>query len=591
MTADHENVRAPKHDALASRPWRRLGALGTLLLALGLPWSGSALGAQVPPDRTQTTDTAQTLDSLADSTPPPALRRAGSPVLYGLDTLFMIYEPLGPYTAAERASAASLRLDSVSAALAIAGDSARATLEVLPTATNVVLAGVVITSVTDADALAAGQERDSLSAAVADSVSAAAARTERSGLGELATGLLKTLLASALLIIVLHVLRWVFNKTYALLEPEKAEWIRTVRIQRLELISAERLQQTLFFIARVLRVVLTVGVLYFFIPLVLSFFPLTAGLAEDLVQLVLDPLRETWTAVSTYVIEDLFSIVVILGVMYYAFRLIHMIFDGIRTRRIKISGFHTDWAEPTYQIVRFLGLALAIILIWPHLPMSDSPGFQGVAAFLGLLVTFGSASAISNIVGGVVLIYMRAFQIGDRVQIADTVGDVIEKGMLVTRIRTPKNVNVTIPNSMVLSNHLINYSRAALREGVVLHTTITLGYDVPWPKVHEVLEGAAGATSGIMETPAPFVLQKSLDDFYVAYELNAYTREPNRAERIYSQLHENIQDGCNAAGIEILSPHFRSLRDGNALQVPEDAVPPGHRAGGFRIDNSAGGDR
>ena len=593
MTRELEWVEALEHDRDPHRSGagvRRTasGLLGGLVFCAVL---AGTLSAQETGDTSQiAADPIPSVDSVGGAPPPPSLRRTGSPVTFGADTLFMIYEPLGAYTAADRAQAATARLDSVAARIGSRGDSAAAAVDTTAAGLNLVLDGVVIATVTEADAAAVGQPRDSLAVSLLDSLTSAAGRRLSTGLGELATGILKTLGATALLILVLNGLRWLFARAYGLLESEQAGWIRTIRIQRLELISAERLQLTLFFIVRVLRVVLTVGVLYFFIPLVLSFFPRTAGLAGDLVQLVLDPLRETWTAVTTYIVDDLFSILVILGVMYYAMKLIHVIFDGIRTRRIKVAGFYTDWAEPTYQIVRFLGLVLAVILIWPHLPMSGSPGFQGVAAFIGLLVTFGSASAISNIVGGIVLIYMRAFQIGDRVQIADTVGDIIEKGLLVTRIRTPKNVNVTIPNSMVLGNHLINYSRAALKEGVVLHTTITLGYDVPWPKVHEVLVAAANGTEGIMSEPGPFVLQKSLDDFYVAYELNAHTREPNRAERIYSELHQNIQDGCNAAGIEILSPHFRGLRDGNALQVPEDAIPPGHRTAAFRVRRTNGGD-
>ena len=179
---------------------------------------------------------------------------------------------------------------------------------------------------------------------------------------------------------------------------------------------------------------------------------------------------------------------------------------------------------------------------------------------------------------------MRPFQVGDRVQISDTTGDVIEKGLLVTRIRTAKNVNVTIPNSMVLGHHLINYSRAAKREGVILHTTVTLGYDAPWPEVHEALLKAARGTDGAMKTPEPFVLQNRLDDFYVAYEINVYTREPNRMSTIYSDLHRNIQDACNEAGIEILSPHFRSARDGNRLQVPPRYIPEDYESPSFRVD-------
>ncbi len=586
--------------AHAGTPRRRLAALGGLAIGVAVAgvlcsaatWAGP-VAAETTPATVQVPDSARAAPPESVAVAPGDTR--GAPVLFRGNTLYQILLPLGPYTPSDRAAAVSERLDTVAARAAARmalddTDTITSRVDVGPLSSDVVLDQIVVATVTDDDALAAGQARDSLAAMLADSLRAATGRAPPAGLGDFATGLLKTLLAAGVLVLFLTGLGWAFRRLYASLEAEQSRWIRTIRIQRLELISAARLRVTIRFVARFVRVVVTIGALYFFIPLVLSFFPLTAGLAERLVQLVLDPLRETWTAFSAYVVEDLFTILVILGVMYYALKVVRLLFEGIRTRRIRISGFYTDWAAPTYQIVRFLGIVLAVILIWPHLPMSDSRGFQGVAAFLGLLVTFGSASAISNVVGGVVLIYMRAFQIGDRVQIADTVGDVIEKGLLVTRIRTPKNVNVTIPNSMVLGNHLINYSRAALQEGVVLHTTVTLGYDAPWPEVYKALEGAAAKTGGLMEEPAPFVLQKSLDDFYVAYELNVYTHEPNRAERIYSELHQNIQDACNEAGIEILSPHFRGLRDGNTLQVPASAIPKEYKAPGFRIQRMDGGE-
>ncbi len=172
---------------------------------------------------------------------------------------------------------------------------------------------------------------------------------------------------------------------------------------------------------------------------------------------------------------------------------------------------------------------------------------------------------------------------GDRVKIADAVGDVVGKTLLVTRVRTIKNVDIAIPNALVLSSHIVNYSRAARAEGVILHTSVTIGYNSQWRQIHELLIAAAKKTADVIDEPAPFVLQTSLDDFYVTYELNVYTRNPWRMAVIYSDLHLNIQDTFNEAGVEIMSPHFASIRDGNAQATPETYLPENYEAPEFRI--------
>lgn len=218
---------------------------------------------------------------------------------------------------------------------------------------------------------------------------------------------------------------------------------------------------------------------------------------------------------------------------------------------------------------------------------SQSPAFQGVSVFLGVLFSLGSTSAIANTVGGVILIYTRAFQIGDRIMVGEVIGDVEEKSLLVTRLRTPKNILVTIPNSTLLGVNIINYS-ASYRDTkipLILNTTITLGYDIPWRKVHSALIDAALKTDHILREPSPFVLQTSLNDFYVSYEINAYTNATKQLEPIYSQLHQNILDRCNEVGIEILSPHYSALRDGNQNTIPSDYLPQDYNAPGFRLES------
>jgi small-conductance mechanosensitive channel len=210
------------------------------------------------------------------------------------------------------------------------------------------------------------------------------------------------------------------------------------------------------------------------------------------------------------------------------------------------------------------------VVIFPYLPGSSSPVFQGVSVFLGILISLGSSSAISNAVAGLVITYMRPFRIGDRIRIGEVTGDVIEKSLLVTRVKTIKNEEITIPNSQVLTSHTVNYSMANDNEGLIIHTTVTIGYDAPWRQVHELLISAAMKTGGISREPAPFVFQTALNDFYVAYQINAYTKEPSRMAVILSDLHKNIQDAFNDAGVEIMSPHYRSVRDGNTTAIPPE---------------------
>ncbi|MCB1145512.1 MAG: mechanosensitive ion channel, partial [Leptospiraceae bacterium] len=284
----------------------------------------------------------------------------------------------------------------------------------------------------------------------------------------------------------------------------------------------------------------------------------------------LQPVKSVATSLLSY-IPDLFFILVIVLFVKYLLKLSHIIFKEIESSTIKFSGFKPDWAMPTYKIVRFLILIFGLIVIFPYLPGSDSEAFKGVSIFLGVLFSLGSTSIVANAVAGLVLTYMDPFRLGDRVQIGESTGDVIEKTILVTRIKTIKNLIITIPNSVVMGAHIINFSSVESKDKLIIHTTVTLGYDVPWRKIHEVLIAAALDTEGVSKSPAPFVHQRSLDDFSVAYELNAYTRDPHAMAGTLSKLHASVQDHCNSAGIEILSPHYRAVRDGNESTIPKES--------------------
>jgi small-conductance mechanosensitive channel len=203
--------------------------------------------------------------------------------------------------------------------------------------------------------------------------------------------------------------------------------------------------------------------------------------------------------------------------------------------------------------------AFTVAIIYPYLPGSDSRIFQGVSVFVGIIFSLGSSSAIGNLIAGLVITYMRPFKIGDRIQIKDITGFVVEKSPIVIRIKTHKNEYVTFPNMIILNSSIINYHTSSDEdeEGLILYADVTMGYTVPWQQVHEILIEAALQTKMVQKNPKPFVLQTALDDFYAKYQINLYTKEVDRVPAIYSELYQNLQNGFKAAGISLTAPAYR----------------------------------
>lgn len=298
----------------------------------------------------------------------------------------------------------------------------------------------------------------------------------------------------------------------------------------------------------------------------------TMTLAARLILMLYNAVEYIWLSFVGY-LPNLVTIIFIVLIARYLIRMIGLIFEGIQSRRIHLKNFYPEWAETSFGIIKLMVYVLTAVIIFPYLPGSSSPAFQGISIFVGVLVSLGSTTAVANVIAGTVLTYTRAFKVGDQVELADTRGRVIERSTFVTRIQTLKNVIVSIPNSMVLNNNIINYSKNMGQTGLLVHSSITIGYDVPWQTVNALLISAAGKTDGIGSHPEPFVLQTSLEDNYVSYEINGWTREPENLPRIYSRLHANILDEFHGHKVEITSPAYRAVREGNAITVPEVIAP------------------
>ncbi|MDP3090568.1 MAG: mechanosensitive ion channel family protein [Nitrospira sp.] len=525
--------------------------------------------------------------SLHAETAAPTLSQAplpqpiGAPVVLGEDTLFLIYDKLGPFTPQERAQAITDRLTRLAKDPFTSVHSVTATDQELTS--ELVHGEMVVMTITDRDAQPTGKSRQDLARDYAQKIQTALSQShEQFSIRALIIDAAWALLDTAILIVLLVLFHKTFPKIYAKIEAWRGTIIRPIRIQRVELLSADQIATALTALAKTIRIVAVLVLFYVYLTTVLGIFPWTRGISAALFGAVVSTLQAIGQAFATY-IPNVVSIAVIIVVTRYILKMISLLFVGIERGAITLTGFHREWAEPTYKIVRFLVIVFAAIACFPYIPGSQSEGFRGISVFLGLLISLGSAAAIGNVVAGVVLTYMRPFRVGDRVKIADTMGDVMEKTLLVTRVRTIKNVDVTIPNAMVLGSHLINFSSVAKEQGLILHTRVTIGYDAPWRTVHALLISAARATTHILASPEPFVLQTSLDDFYVTYEINAYTDQANLMATIYAELHRHIQDQFNEAGVEIMSPHYAQIRDGNQTTIPDQYLPKTYQAPSFRL--------
>jgi len=402
------------------------------------------------------------------------------------------------------------------------------------------------------------------------------------GSREVAIGGFITIGALIMLILVFRLTHRALVSANAKLESWRGTKITPLQIQSYEVVSADRITELLKVLAKAVRVGALIVVVYVTLPVVLSFFPWSRGWVAYLLPYLTAPVYALVAGFINY-LPNLFAIIAISIATRYVVRFSRALFTEVEKRTISFPGFHHEWAQPTSKLLSFIIIIFAVVLISPYLPGFGSPAFQGVSIFLGVLLSLGSTAAIANIIAGTALIYMRAFQVGDRVKIADTIGDVVEKTLLVTRLRTVKNVEVTIPNALVLGCQIINFSALAGAEGLILHTAITIGYDVPWRQVHDLLIAAGKAAPHVKIDPPPYVLQTSLNDYSITYELNVYTDEPAKSLEIYSSLHGNIQDRFNEAGIEIMSPGYTALRDGNQVTLPADYLSKTQEPKGFRF--------
>lgn len=384
----------------------------------------------------------------------------------------------------------------------------------------------------------------------------------------LLVNLLKALGLTVAAVVLILIGRWGFRKFSTWVEKRIPERLEVVEAKSYSLVQADQIWRLWRNVVKISTIVVAAFLTYLYINAVLGLFPWTRPIATQLIDFVVTPLKVVATGILDY-LPNLAFLIIIFVIFRYVLKLLRALFSSISTKRITFTGFDAEWAWPTYRLVRVLVVAFGVIVSYPYIPGSDSDAFKGVSIFLGVLASIGSSTVITNIVAGYTMTYRRAFRVGERVRVGETVGDVTGMRLLSTHLRTIKNEEVVIPNSVIITSEVTNYSSLAKENGLVLHTTVSIGYEVPWRQVEAMLLKAAKRTPGIVASREPFVLQTALGDYAINYELNVYIDDANSMAALYSLLHRNIVDVFNEYGIAIMTPSYVADPQENKI-VPEE---------------------
>src|SRR5215467_10133151 len=509
-----------------------------------LVFAALALGTTMTTARARAADDAQTRGADSEAELPSA------PVVIDGSTLFRV-RGTSLFPADRRAAGIASRIRELAADRTVPVDALRPVE--IETGASIEAPGHHVMTVFDTEARYESVDRRLLTEALLRTIRGAVAdyreaRTRAALLRSAAYSGLATAILAALVV-------WLSRRAHTALESTYRQRVQAVGIQSFQIVRSEQIWVALRRALAVVRALVILGLVFVYVQYVLGLFPWTRGASNQLLQYFLDPLATMgWGLVNTT--PDLVFLVILFFVTRYALKVVNLFFAAVGRGEVTLSGFEQEWSDPTYKLLRIAIVALALVVAYPYIPGSSSEAFKGISIFIGILFSLGSSSTIANVIAGYTMTYRRAFRLGDRVKIGDVTGDVTEMRLQVTHLRTIKNEEVIIPNSSIINNEVVNYSSLAHRHGLILHTTVGIGYETPWRQVEAMLLIAAERTPGVLTEPKPFIRQLSLGDFAVTYEINVYCGDAQAMNQIYTGLHRNILDAFNEHGIQIMTPAY-----------------------------------
>ncbi len=526
------------------------------------------------------------LGSHGDSPDSVSLERMGAPlstkpvVLDGV-ALFKV-RGVSSYPADERAAEITRRIEEIARNAAVPVAEIRVVEQ--PLGSEIMAGDATIMTVVDADARVEGLERRILANVYMANIVRAiiSYRSDREPRALARNAAFSLAAIGAMLVLLYGLLR-----LYRLLDVKLTRYYRTrlddLEVEGFKVLQAEQMWAALRGMLGGVHALLGLTCGFLVLQFSLAQFPPTRGAATGLLDVVVSPLVIIGSGLLA-TIPDLVFLAILVVITRFVLRTVKLFFSAVQQGTVKLSGFDADWGLPTYRIVRILVIAFALVVAFPYIPGSHSDAFKGISLFIGVIFSLGSSSFISNIIAGYAMTYRRAFSLGDWIKVGQDLGEVTSIRMQVTHMRSTKNEEIIVPNSTILSMNVLNYSRLAKTSGLILHTTVGIGYETPWRQVEAMLLMAAKRTPRVKQNPAPFVLQTLLGDFAVTYELNVYCDDPSAMKRIYTDLHRHILDVFNEYGVAIMTPAYESDSQQPKLVPPEHwyaapAQPPDAKPG------------
>ena len=317
----------------------------------------------------------------------------------------------------------------------------------------------------------------------------------------------------------------------------------------------------------VLLVVFFLG-FYYYLSFVLLSFAETRYIAEVLLTYLTDPVLVIVKGIVSYV-PNLIMLALITWVTFYIIKGMRVFFDAVEAGTFEMRDFDKHWIGPTFNIARVVVVLIALVFAVPYIPGSDSAAFQGLTILVGAMLSLGANSVVSNMLAGLFVIYRRSTSIGDRIQIGEHIGDVVRIKLMETHLKSIKNELISIPNAQLMNSDVINFSKKTDGSGLLLHTTVGIGYEEPPAKVEAMLIEAAHRTKSIKTKPEPFVLWTALADYAIDYQINGYTTRGSIIPRIKSDLHRNIVAVFNENNVQIMTPSY--MADPPEPKIPSEA--------------------
>jgi small-conductance mechanosensitive channel len=507
--------------------------LSLILIAWGVVWAAPA--------------------AAQDSAAIQAAEQPVAPVVLDGATLFYV-RGVSAYPAERRAAEIGDRIAALAADRTIPVESL--TVRETPQASVLAAAGRRMLLLVDADAQLEGVTRQVLAetyrSRIAQAVESYRRDREPAALWRSVARALAATLALALgLWLGRRILRWIRTT----LERRYGGEARGVHFRTLEVVPAPHLWRALRAAIGIAAALAALAACYAYLGYILLLFPWTRALGQSLSATLLRPLVTLGEGVVGYLPNFVFLAVLALATRYF-FKLDRLFFQRVSNGTITLAGFEPTWARPTERILRLLVVAFALVIAYPYIPGSGSEAFKGITILLGLIFSLGSPSLIGNLVAGQSLAFRRAFKVGDRIRIGEYAGEVTHVRLLTTYLRSAKNERIVIPNSLILNSQIVNFSALAEDAGLILHSTVGIGYETPWRQVEAMLLEAAARTPGVLRERAPFVLRRALGNFAVEYEINVYCDNARAMLALYSALHGNILDVFNEHGVQIMTPAY-----------------------------------